>query len=490
MNGLNDLAAEVRFRERRRGYDYDEVDEYVKAVNRVVGQAREQIAELQKRLAQAEAGADDGTDEIRETLLRTLVLAQRTADSAVADARSESKSIIDAAKERAAKTVAEAEEAANERLRSAEERAAAMLAEGEENCQLIIAEAKRTAAAELALERTRAKQEIEALEATRAELSEAVDDIRTRLGKERKQLRNLSVSFQSFVEKFEPVARAAEVAPSTGPTEATEATLWSAEAPEGAGSDVPADEPPAGQPDEASDAALAAVAGAATEAGAAIASNGAEATTQTPALAADPAPDAGAEAPASTGSDVTQHGSESLTETPAEAPALAGSVGGGEPAEQAAQSAPGASPEGAAGFLPDPGLSPEELRAPFGEPTVPELPVTEWTQPAHAEAARAGPAQPAHAESATLVSAPTGSLHLVDTQAMPVTAVGRSGDLFDIDAIEDDEYIEQLRQVVSADAPMSDSDADAAMAAFFGPDPRTRGSRAAEGRDGRLGRRA
>ena len=430
MNGLNDLAAEVRFRERRRGYDYDEVDEYVKAVNRVVGQAREQIAELQKRLAQAEAGADDGTDEIRETLLRTLVLAQRTADSAVADARSESKSIIDAAKERAAKTVAEAEEAANERLRSAEERAAAMLAEGEENCQLIIAEAKRTAAAELALERTRAKQEIEALEATRAELSEAVDDIRTRLGKERKQLRNLSVSFQSFVEKFEPVARAAEVAPSTGPTEATEATLWSAEAPEGAGSDVPADEPPAGQPDEASDAALAA------------------------------------------------------------APALAGSVGGGEPAEQAAQSAPGASPEGAAGFLPDPGLSPEELRAPFGEPTVPELPVTEWTQPAHAEAARAGPAQPAHAESATLVSAPTGSLHLVDTQAMPVTAVGRSGDLFDIDAIEDDEYIEQLRQVVSADAPMSDSDADAAMAAFFGPDPRTRGSRAAEGRDGRLGRRA
>ena len=43
-----------------------------------------------------------------------------------------------------------------------------------------------------------------------------------------------------------------------------------------------------------------------------------------------------------------------------------------------------------------------------------------------------------------------------------------SPELFDIDAEEDDEFIEQLRQVVSSDAPLPDT--DAAMAAFFNHD--------------------
>ena len=43
-----------------------------------------------------------------------------------------------------------------------------------------------------------------------------------------------------------------------------------------------------------------------------------------------------------------------------------------------------------------------------------------------------------------------------------------SPELFDMDAEEDDEFIEQLRQVVSSDAPLPDK--DAAMAAFFDHD--------------------
>ena len=43
-----------------------------------------------------------------------------------------------------------------------------------------------------------------------------------------------------------------------------------------------------------------------------------------------------------------------------------------------------------------------------------------------------------------------------------------SPELFDMDAEEDDEFIEQLRQVVSSDAPLPDG--DAAMAAFFDHD--------------------
>ena len=88
MNALSDLVAEVKFRERMRGYDYEEVDNYVKTVGRVAIQARDRIAELEHRLAQFESqdGNDEGVTEIRETLLRTLILAQRTADSAISEA--------------------------------------------------------------------------------------------------------------------------------------------------------------------------------------------------------------------------------------------------------------------------------------------------------------------------------------------------------------------------------------------------------------------
>ena len=207
MNALNDLTTEVRFRERMRGYDFEEVDSYVKAVGRAVAQARDQISELQQRLAHSDSHSDDdGVRETREMLLRTLVLAQRTADSAVSEARSEARSITDSAQERAAKTVAEAESAANARLLSSEERAAQTLAEAEANCQLILAEAKRTAAAELATERARKVEEIQSLEATRAELEAAAAAVRSRLENERSQLRSLSTSLQSFIEQFEAVS--------------------------------------------------------------------------------------------------------------------------------------------------------------------------------------------------------------------------------------------------------------------------------------------
>ena len=206
MNALNDLTTEVRFRERMRGYDFEEVDSYVKAVSRAVAQGRDQISDLQQQLAQTEshAGNGDGLSETREMLLRTLVLAQRTADMAISEARAEARSITDSAQERAAKTVAEAEAAANERLRSSEERAANTLSEAEENCQLILNEAKRTAAAELATERARKIEEIEALEATRADLEAATAAIQARLDSERSRLGSLATSFQSFVEQFEP----------------------------------------------------------------------------------------------------------------------------------------------------------------------------------------------------------------------------------------------------------------------------------------------
>ena len=426
MNSLNDLTTEVRFRERMRGYDFEEVDSYVKAVGRAVAQGRDQISDLQQRLAQTEShvGNGDGLHETREMLLRTLVLAQRTADMAISEARAEARSITDSAQERAAKTVAEAEAAANERLRSSEERAANTLSEAEENCQLILSETKRTAAAELATERARKIEEIEALEATRADLEAATAAIQARLDSERSQLGSLAASFQSFVEKFEPV------------TDPGDSTGEPAE-PGGSARDTEADESPmAGAGESAAE----------PEAGAEAEAH------EEPAI--ESSPDPGDEAPAA------EHDPSD------EAPA-AGQAGDAAAVEEALANAPAAD-----------GLDVDEP---------PDPPPLKWADGdadgaggASGSAYAAGPVGTHEARQESTDPLPGDG---PGTMAAPTahSAEARSPELFDIEAEEDDEFIEQLRQVVSSDAPLSS--ADAAMAAFFDHDE-------GAGRGGRLGRRA
>ncbi|MYK74267.1 MAG: hypothetical protein F4017_06705 [Acidimicrobiaceae bacterium] len=423
MNALSDLAAEVKFRERMRGYDYEEVDNYVETVTRVAAQAKERIAELEHRLAQLESqdGNDDGAAEIRETLLRTLVLAQRTADSAVSEARSEARSITDSAKERAAKTVAEAETAANERLRSAEERAARMLSESEENGQIILAEAKRTAAAELASERERAQEELRDLETAKGDLESVVAEIQARLDSERDMLRSLAVTFRSFVEKFEPADDVDGEVDDEVDGDAGDA---------GDGLDNAEDRV---GPPEADDAHT-------VEAGA------------DPGAAADPEPPGGT----------------SLEFLPAE--------------EQTAHG-----PRGALEDVP----APDALDA----DSVSEVPVVEWdeedqddVETAHDETAHGAPGDreapetdhtPADVVRLQPSSGGNGASHRERDDARDCDEAASAGpatmpfgadspELFDMDAEEDDEFIEQLRQVVSSDATLPDK--DAAMAAFFDHD--------------------
>ena len=437
MDALNDLTTEVRFRERMRGYDFEEVDSYVKAVSRAVSQGRDQISDLQQRLAQTEShtGNGDGLGETREMLLRTLVLAQRTADMAISEAREEARSITDSAQERAAKTVAEAEAAANERLRSSEERAANTLSEAEENCRLILSEAKRTAAAELASERARKIEEIEALEATRADLEAATAAIQARLDSERSQLGGLAASFQSFVEQFEPVTYPGD---SSGmPTTA-----------DGSGRGIEADESPtpgAGEPtaapeDEAEGAAH-------TEpAGESPLDPGEEA----PAAGHDP----GEEAPAA--------------EQTTDAVVVEDSIADALTTDAPDLDAP-----------PDlPQVERAEEDADRDADTAEDAAEDDW-----GTVYAAGPVGVGETHRESTGPRPSDRADTADTVAAPAmrSAEARSPELFDIEAEEDDEFIEQLRQVVSSDAPLPS--ADAAMAAFFDHDE-------GAGRGGRLGQRA
>ena len=460
MNALNDLSTEVRFRERMRGYDFEEVDSYVKAVSRAVANGKDQISDLQQRLAQTEpqTGNGDGLSETREMLLRTLVLAQRTADTAISEARAEAKSITDSAQERAAKTVAEAEAAANERLRSSEERAVQTVAEAEENCQLILSEAKRTAAAELTAERSRKIEEIEALEATRADLEAAAAAIRARLDSERSQLRSLAASFQSFVEQFEPV---------TDPSDSTDAPIEADSS--GGGMEIDGSAMPgAGQ------------------------------------LVAEPEEKAGHDSQGPAIGFSLDPGDETAAVEQAEQTdddAAAGQAGDAEPAgDTAAEHYPGNDAGQAGDAEPAEATTAEQAgRATAVEnagdalvnaltaDALPDLPPVEWADEdadtANTASHRAYPAGPVGAEQAHQAAAEPHPRAEPDTMAAPAThpVETRSPELFDIEAEEDDEFIEQLRQVVSSDAPLPR--ADAAMAAFFDHDEGT-------GRGGRLGPRA
>ena len=87
-----DLSAkvlrEVEFRDRLRGYDTDEVDEFLEKVAVAVEELQEKMRQLAYRAERAERSVSERADDVDDdTIRRTLVLAQRTADMAVGGPR-------------------------------------------------------------------------------------------------------------------------------------------------------------------------------------------------------------------------------------------------------------------------------------------------------------------------------------------------------------------------------------------------------------------
>ncbi len=115
------VLREVEFRDRLRGYDTDEVDEFLEqvavAVDELLGEnlALRQRAERAERQLQETPALDD--DGIR----RTLVLAQRTADLAMREARAEAEQLLGEARARSEALLTDAEEQAT-RLRDEADR--------------------------------------------------------------------------------------------------------------------------------------------------------------------------------------------------------------------------------------------------------------------------------------------------------------------------------------------------------------------------------
>src|ERR1700722_667609 len=88
------MLRDVEFRDRLRGYDTDEVDEFLEKVAVGVDEMHAELARVAERASRAERDAEDVPVLDDEGIRRTLVLAQRTADLAIKEAHNEADSLL------------------------------------------------------------------------------------------------------------------------------------------------------------------------------------------------------------------------------------------------------------------------------------------------------------------------------------------------------------------------------------------------------------
>ena len=99
---------DIEIRESLRGYNRDEVNDLLERAAATIEAANERLQQVTDRLqsAQSEAGR---TRETEDVLHRTLLLAQRAADEAVAEATAKSRQMLDDAEMQARRLVADSE---------------------------------------------------------------------------------------------------------------------------------------------------------------------------------------------------------------------------------------------------------------------------------------------------------------------------------------------------------------------------------------------
>lgn len=181
MDVTPQLLHDVEFREAKRGgYNTQDVDEFLERL--AVGLERQdaQLREARQRIEAAEARVTDAerraalaeqraseTSDSDETLKRTLVLAQRTADAAIREAE-----------EQAARTLGSAQDQAKRLLAEAQDASARARAQAEEEARAVH-------------EETRAEvlEEMRQLEAARDQLQADVDLLERHLDGQRERLR-------------------------------------------------------------------------------------------------------------------------------------------------------------------------------------------------------------------------------------------------------------------------------------------------------------
>lgn len=157
-----------------RGYNRDEVNELLERAAATIESQSEQIRILTERIdsATADVGRTRDNDDL---LQRTLVLAQRVADEAVAEAQQQAATTAAEAHQQAAATIADAEARAHATILDAETRSQLLLTEADARSQAMIAEATAEVRRVNEVERVRIEREIAQLAVQRDTLVAETD---------------------------------------------------------------------------------------------------------------------------------------------------------------------------------------------------------------------------------------------------------------------------------------------------------------------------
>ncbi len=183
------------FKTVKKGYDPAEVDEFKEKVAAAIetaqnqatameARARAAVAKLQEVSQQVTSGtgvaaSPSASEEDAETISRTLLLAQRTADNTVAQANADAETITVKARVDATTVIDNARSMADKLLDDAR------------------VDARRSAESE----RIKAENEVQALLARRDFLLSDVDHLEHHLGAQRERLRDAAVSLQDLIER-------------------------------------------------------------------------------------------------------------------------------------------------------------------------------------------------------------------------------------------------------------------------------------------------
>jgi DivIVA domain-containing protein len=262
----SDVVRKTKFRDKMRGYHPEEVDAFLDRTATALDLLQSRLEEVTERAMKAEAALESNS-ETDESIRRTLTLAQRTAEMAVAEAKDDAEQIRADAASEVERLRSEAEQesrlraAEAEETRQAAEREAARLVEqaqqdADETQQasdsaiaaaehasrerIEIAQAEADAA--LAAQAEAARQELDAvvtsLTAQRDELRGHVEALATYLAGERgRVLEALQSAVESFSSTLTPSPRPAEV------TAAFSAPSVSEQSDDGTMVDAPEDDP-------------------------------------------------------------------------------------------------------------------------------------------------------------------------------------------------------------------------------------------------------
>ena len=195
-------VAAATFKTVKRGYDPDEVRAYLVEVSASLESSHQQATAMEARARAAIAKLQDATQhgavalapvpEEADTISRTLLLAQRTADTAIAEARVEAAAMAAKAETDAAAVTARAETEAATITTVARAEAVTVVDQANATAARLVEDARAEARRTKDDEHVRAEREVQTLMARREALLSDVDALEQFAARERDRLRSIS----------------------------------------------------------------------------------------------------------------------------------------------------------------------------------------------------------------------------------------------------------------------------------------------------------